>query len=1351
MKPVHFPAFFRVAMALLLVPFSLLVSPASALDRLPTGGRALYPALGTKTGPVDVVVELVDLPAAQVYAAELAFSKEQAVAAARKQVALLRQRQADWVGALAARGVQVTELYRTQRAYNGIWLRVDARDVRQLAAQPGVVAVHSQLPKVIDDSASSSLVGAVQAWAGSGLYQGQGVRIGVIDTGIDYRHAMFGGQASSSFPTAKVVGGYDFVGDSYSGSNSTPQPDADPMDCNGHGTHVAGSAAGYGILANGSAYVEAGADTYASLAALSPLNYQQKFYIAPGVAPRASLYALRIFGCQGGTNLVSQAIEWAMDPNDDGDLSDHLDVINLSLGSSYGTEYDADAVAANTAAQAGVIVVTSAGNAGDVFYIASSPGVARYAISVASSGDADFTYRKFSVVSAPSVAAGDQVAGYAVFGPKEYDLTAALAIPTPADACSTIAENLTGKIALVDQGGSCSDYLLKAQNAQASGAVGVLVVGSSAGNPPMLSGIGSASANIPVMTVSQATGAALKADLQSGAVTVRLFSSAAGVVSDPANEDVVSSYSSRGVARVDARLKPDLAAPGGSIFSAQAGTARQGITMSGTSMAAPHVAGAMALLRQAHPTWTVAELKALVMNSASSDVWSSSAKTQLAAPSRVGAGRLNLQNALASPVIAYNKNDPGQVSLSFGQVAVVNTQSFVQSALIQNFSASPITYHLDFSSRYEPNPGLVFSILDAGGSPVSDVLVPAGSSVEIKLRAALTASALSKALDPTLATGARQRFSEGGGYLVLTAPGQPDLRLPVHIAPRPASMMSMLEDTIQLGAASSGVFQLHPNGVGVASYGGAASQAQLMNLMAESPNDDWSTGPVNAADLRYVGLAYDPGTERLTFGLVMHDTWDTPSSNILNFFVLVDIDEDASADYFLTNSGPEGYTDEFSVLVCDVKAGACETGAPVNGLDGDTNTNLFDNNLMTFGVDAADIGLNPGNTNFYFQVETYSRDFPFVVDTLDTMIAYDIASQPFTPATAGMFPDDPALSPTVDVVYDKNALAARGSLGLLVLHFGNPAGTTAEVISIEQPLITSIMRTISSAQVFSSNVTFQVTFSEPVWNVDASDFVAYPSVSLKNATVSSVSGSNGGTSYVVTVGGYTGSGFLRLDVRPTATIEDLDGLPFSGGYYKGQNYVILTNQTFTSNGTYDGLILESSETSNLGGSFNNNWSNFYVGDGAADKQYRAILSFDTSALPDTAILTLAQLKIRQAAPLVGDQSPFSWGQYLRADICRGWFGSLAALQLSDFNAFSSASCKNNLVYVGSTPASGWYAAQWSSVEGLGYINQRGLTQVRLRFGKDDNDDGAADYLRFYSGNLSGIASRPQLIIRYYVP
>jgi CSLREA domain-containing protein len=191
-----------------------------------------------------------------------------------------------------------------------------------------------------------------------------------------------------------------------------------------------------------------------------------------------------------------------------------------------------------------------------------------------------------------------------------------------------------------------------------------------------------------------------------------------------------------------------------------------------------------------------------------------------------------------------------------------------------------------------------------------------------------------------------------------------------------------------------------------------------------------------------------------------------------------------------------------------------------------------------------------------------------------------------------------------------------------------------------------------------------------------------------------------------------------------------------------ENLVIFT-LTLKSVNTNDGWILESTETSGNGGTLNSATTTFNLGDDAANKQYRAILHFDTSALPDNAVITSATLKIKKQGVMGTD--PFTLLGDLKASVRKPAFGA-ATLALSDFK---SAPGKNNVATFSNTPVSNWYSALVNNT-GRVYINRLGTTQFRLAFTTDDNNDNGVDLMKFYSGN-AGAAARPQLIIQYYVP
>jgi hypothetical protein len=189
--------------------------------------------------------------------------------------------------------------------------------------------------------------------------------------------------------------------------------------------------------------------------------------------------------------------------------------------------------------------------------------------------------------------------------------------------------------------------------------------------------------------------------------------------------------------------------------------------------------------------------------------------------------------------------------------------------------------------------------------------------------------------------------------------------------------------------------------------------------------------------------------------------------------------------------------------------------------------------------------------------------------------------------------------------------------------------------------------------------------------------------------------------------------------------------------------------TFKSTGANDGWILESKENSNRGGIGNSTATTFNLGDDPQDRQYRAILDFPTSSLPDNAVVTQVILMIKNQK-MVGTNA-FNTHQNINVDIRNSYFGSSGffgfnSLDLTDFQAPAS---KDSIGTIYNNPVSGWY---WTLLDGSAnqFINLQGVTQFRLMFQLDDNDDMAADYLTFYSGNANAQGDRPQLQVEYYV-
>jgi hypothetical protein len=182
-----------------------------------------------------------------------------------------------------------------------------------------------------------------------------------------------------------------------------------------------------------------------------------------------------------------------------------------------------------------------------------------------------------------------------------------------------------------------------------------------------------------------------------------------------------------------------------------------------------------------------------------------------------------------------------------------------------------------------------------------------------------------------------------------------------------------------------------------------------------------------------------------------------------------------------------------------------------------------------------------------------------------------------------------------------------------------------------------------------------------------------------------------------------------------------------------------------SNSAQDGWVLETGETSNQGGALNAAAATFILGDTANRQQYRSILSFNTRPLPDNAVMTRVVLKIKKHS-LTGDD-PFATLGKIAIDIRRGAFSQNADLQPPDFQAAES---KAAVGLIANTPQpGGWYSARLIAAA-YPFINRTGVTQLRLRFKIDDDDDAIADLLRFYSGDAAA-PSRPVLVVEYYVP
>ena len=471
---------------------------------------------------------------------------------------------------------------------------------------------------------------------------GAGVHVGVMDTGIDYTHSMMGGVGTvdaykntnpdlpnESYPNDKVVGGIDLVGTKYNAASEyederTPKPDSNPLDEGGHGTHVAGSVAGIGN----------NVDSYS------------------GVAPEAKLHAIKVFGADGSTDdyVVIAGFEYAVDPNQDGFLNDQLDVVNLSLGSSYGTPKITYAEAIRNLTNAGTIVIASAGNSGPLDYITGAPGTANEAFSVAASVDHSEHNWKFSAVSIESILRPKMLVE-AIEGSISKPISDVVSAEGKlvyiglgnADLTEEQITSLKGQIALIDRG--VIPFADKIKRAFDAGAIGAIVANNQPGNPISMGGSGQY--DIPAIMITQAVGQMIKEDMKTVDVFVNF--KAPEKMEKPELIDTLASFTSKGPRSLDSVLKPEISAPGYQITSAEMGGGTKAVRMSGTSMAAPHMAGVAALLKQQNKAMTTTQLKSVVMGT--SEIIKNE-KSQRYAMTLQGAGRVNVLAAMKSKIVS---------------------------------------------------------------------------------------------------------------------------------------------------------------------------------------------------------------------------------------------------------------------------------------------------------------------------------------------------------------------------------------------------------------------------------------------------------------------------------------------------------------------------------------------------------------------------------------------------------------------------------------------------------------------------------------------------------------------------
>jgi len=589
---------------------------------------------------------------------------------------------------------------RMQHAVNGIVTDMSVAEAARVSRMGGVRLVEEYREYVLDTDVGPTLIGAPAAWAGSPTLpggapavQGEGIIAGIIDSGINFGSPSFAGtdpvdgyvhanplgagvylgtcaagQVDEGRCNAKLIGGYDFVCAAPGNQCGVAAVREEPGfgDTNGHGSHTASTAAGNrrDVVFNGASLRISGVAPRANVIAYDACYTNTT--TGQGLCPNVSTVAS-----------INQAI------------ADGVDVINYSIGGGVSPWTEATSLAFLSATDAGIFVATSAGNSGPA---ANTLGhLEPWTSATAASQHGRGGFGTLMQVTGPSpvpanlqpVVLNNGTGGVAFSAtiPGTTPLIVSAGIAGTTDGCNPspyAAGSLTGAIVVIRRG-TCS-FTEKTNNASAAGAIAVIIANNQVGTIlPSVPGT-----TIPVFSVSQTDGNALATFGAANPTTATAQISFPGV-GLPNVADALASFSSRGPAANFDLVKPDVTAPGVDILATLAGTTISGSeqligTISGTSMASPHQAGAAALIRQARPTWSVSEIKSALMMTATTQVFTEDQVTLANAFAR-GSGRLRIERAIRAGLVLnettanYNAANPA----TGGNPATLNLASMANS------------------------------------------------------------------------------------------------------------------------------------------------------------------------------------------------------------------------------------------------------------------------------------------------------------------------------------------------------------------------------------------------------------------------------------------------------------------------------------------------------------------------------------------------------------------------------------------------------------------------------------------------------------------------------------------------
>ncbi len=597
-------------------------------------------------------------------------------------------------GWLANNAPQVKVIAEYSVVLNGLAVKLNGIALNGLYNAPGITFVSNDYLYSPEMNRSPTLINAPAAWTAVGGQgnAGAGIKIGIIDTGINQTHPFLTDNSltpPAGFPKCdakdSAVGIPDtsclFVSNKVIVAKVFQTlTNFDARAVQSHGSHVSGTAAGV-------------ANTCAPFVGCT----------LSGIAPKAFLGNYNVFPDNVGSasaHDIAKAVEAA--------VIDGMDVLNLSLGGGVPPPVDVLVKAVNSAVDAGLVVAIAAGNAGPAPGTIESPGIAEKVITAGASTNPHFVGIPVTVTGIGTF--GAALGDFHNFVPpfvSSAPFTATYSVTSPLNGCSTITNNLSGQIALIRRG-TCT-FTTKIRNAQAAGAIGVIISNNVLGDPVAMAHDGTSPfPTIPAVMVSKGKGLAMAA-IAPNTVTIDATSPQEFFTDGP-SADIIAGFSSRGPPIVQTsgegfssgvldKVKPDVTAPGVNVYSSvngHCGSMGCFAFFQGTSMATPHVAGSAAVLKQLHPDWSPAQIKSALVNTAHRPVKSQVTGLALLNPMDRGGGRIDL--AAATSFSATIETRPttqpagvSQPSVSFGELP---SSGLVRSfnIVLTSVSTSTVTY-----------------------------------------------------------------------------------------------------------------------------------------------------------------------------------------------------------------------------------------------------------------------------------------------------------------------------------------------------------------------------------------------------------------------------------------------------------------------------------------------------------------------------------------------------------------------------------------------------------------------------------------------------------------------------------